>query len=115
MGAYVAERGWSFASGGFYLLGVANGVFFASLGIDGYSPLTLARGILVLIPSFLAIGVSNYFNPWLKRLSVLTSLPFLILYIRILTGKSHVHDLYEITAFAYLNVMCVLWAINLRK
>src|SRR5688572_20753111 len=66
MGAYVAERGWSFASGGFYLLGVANGVFFASLNIGAYSPMTLARGILVLVPAFFAIGISNYFKPWLK-------------------------------------------------
>ena len=66
MGAYVAEKGWSFASGGFYLLGVANGVFFASLNIGGYSPMTLARGILVLIPAFFAIGMSNYFRPWLN-------------------------------------------------
>ena len=68
MGAYVAERGWSFASGGFYLLGVANGVFFASLNVGDYSPVTLARGILVLIPAFFAIGLSNYFKPWLKWL-----------------------------------------------
>jgi|GEM_PF-2752543 len=113
MGAYVAERGWSFASGGFYLLGVANGVFFASLNIGAYSPMTLARGILVIVPSFFAIGMSNYFRPWLKWLSVLTSIPFIILYIRILTGKSHVHDAYEISSFVYLNIMSVIWAINI--
>ena len=115
MGAYVAERGWSFASGGFYLLGVANGVFFASLNIGAYSPMTLARGILVLIPAFLAIGMSNYFKPWLKWLSVSTSIPFLILYIRILSGKSHIHDAYEITSFVYLNLMSVLWSINIWR
>jgi hypothetical protein len=115
MGAYVAERGWSFASGGFYLLGVANGVFFASLSIGEYSPMTLARGILVLIPSFFAIGMSNYFKPWLKWLSVSISIPFIILYIRILSGKSHIHDAYEIFSFFYLNLMAILWAINIWK
>lgn len=115
MGAYVAERGWSFASGGFYLLGVANGVFFASLNIGAYSPMTLARGILVLIPAFFAIGLSNYFRPWLKWLSVSTSIPFIILYIRILSGKSHIHDLYEVTSFFYLNVMSILWSVNLWR
>jgi len=115
MGAYVAERGWSFASGGFYLLGVANGVFFASLNIGAYSPMTLARGILVLVPAFFAIGMSNYFRPWLKWLSVSTSIPFIILYIRILTGKSHVHDVYEVASFFYLNMMSIIWAINLRN
>jgi len=113
MGAYVAEKGWSFASGGFYLLGVANGVFFASLNIGAYSPLTLARGILVIIPAFFAIGMSNYFKPWLKWLSVSTSIPFIILYIRILSGKSHVHDFYEVGSFAYLNFMAIIWAINI--
>ena len=113
MGAYVAEKGWSFASGGFYLLGVANGVFFASLNIDGYSPMTLARGILVLIPAFIAIGMSNYFRPWLKWLSVSISIPFIILYIRILSGKSHVHDFYEVAAFVYLNLIVVVWAMNI--
>jgi len=112
MGAYVAERGWSFASGGFYLLGVANGVFFASLNIGNYSPLTLARGILVLVPAFFAIGLSNYFKPWLKWLSVSTSIPFIILYIRILSGLSHKHDAYEIVSFVYLNLMSVIWGIN---
>src|SRR6187401_239095 len=112
MGAYVAERGWSFASGGFYLLGVANGVFFASLNIGAYSPMTLARGILVLVPAFFAIGMSNYFRPWLKWLSVSTSIPFIILYIRILSGKSHVHDAYEVLCFVYLNLMTIFWAIN---
>ena len=115
MGAYVAERGWSFASGGFYLLGVANGVFFASLNLGNYSPETLARGILVLIPAFLAIGLSNYFKPWLKWLSVSTSIPFIILYIRILCGKSHIHDAYEIASFFYLNMMSLLWTINLWR
>jgi hypothetical protein len=114
-GAYVAERGWSFASGGFYLLGVANGVFFASLNIGDYSPMTLARGILVLVPAFFAIGLSNYFKPWLKWLSVSTSIPFIILYIRILTGKSHLHDAYEISSFAYMNFMCILWSVNIWK
>jgi len=113
MGAYVAERGWSFASGGFYLLGVANGVFFASLNIGAYSPMTLARGILVLVPAFFAIGMSNYFRPWLKWLSVSTSIPFIILYIRILSGKSHIHDVYEVASFVYLNLMSILWAINI--
>ena len=113
MGAYVAERGWSFASGGFYLLGVANGVFFASLSIGSYSPMTLARGILVLVPAFIAIGMSNYFRPWLKWLSVSTSIPFLILYARILSGKTYVHDAYEVISFVYLNFMSVLWAFNL--
>jgi hypothetical protein len=112
MGAYVAERGWSFASGGFYLLGVANGVFFASLNIGAYSPMTLARGILVLIPAFFAIGMSNYFRPWLKWLSVSTSIPFIILYIRILSGKSHIHDVYEVASFFYLNLMSIIWSIN---
>lgn len=115
MGAYVAERGWSFASGGFYLLGVANGVFFASLSIDGYSPMTLARGILVLVPAFFAIGMSSYFKPWLKWLSVLTSVPFIVLYIRIFLGKSHIHDAYEVFSFFYLNLMAIIWAINLWK
>src|SRR5688500_5318870 len=113
MGAYVAERGWSFAAGGFYLLGVANGVFYASLNIGDYSPLTLARGILVLVPAFIAIGMSNYFRPWLKWLSVSTSIPFIILYIRILSGKSHIHDAYEVVSFFYLNLMSVLWSINI--
>ena len=113
MGAYVAEKGWSFASGGFYLLGVANGVFFASLNIGSYSSITLARGILVLIPAFIAIGMSNYFRPWLKWLSVSTSIPFIILYIRILSGQSHVHDIYETVAFIYLNLMCILWSMNI--
>src|SRR5688572_25780717 len=112
MGAYVAGKGWSFASGGFYLLGVANGVFFASLNIGAYSPMTLARGILVLIPAFFAIGMSNYFRPWLKWLSVSTSIPFLILYIRILSGKSHIHDVYEVASFFYLNLMSIIWSIN---
>ena len=115
MGAYVAEKGWSFASGGFYLLGVANGVFFASLNIGDYSPMTLARGIQVLIPAFIAIGMSNYFRPWLKWLSVSTAIPFIILYIRILSGKSHVHDFYEIFSFVYLNVMSIIWAINIWR
>jgi TM2 domain-containing membrane protein YozV len=115
MGAYVAERGWSFASGGFYLLGVANGVFFASLNIGNYAPMTLARGILVLIPAFFVIGMSNYFKPWLKWLSVSSSIPFLILYIRILTGKSHIHDFYEVFSFAYLNMLSLLWSINIWK
>jgi hypothetical protein len=115
MGAYVAERGWSFASGGFYLLGVANGVFFASLSIGEYSALTLARGILVLIPSFFAIGMSNYFKPWLKWLSVSASIPFIVLYIRILSGKSQIHDIYEVFSFFYLNIITVLWAINIWK
>lgn len=115
MGAYVAERGWSFASGGFYLLGVANGVFFASLNIGEYSPMTLARGILVLIPAFFAIGMSNYFRPWLKWLSVSISIPFLVLYIRILSGKSHIHDIYEVFSFFYLNLMSILWAINIWR
>ena len=115
MGAYVAEKGWSFASGGFYLLGVANGIFFASLSIGSYSPLTLARGILVLIPAFIAIGMSNYFKPWLKWLSVSISIPFIILYIRILSGKSHLHDIYEVASFFYLNIMCILWAINIWR
>lgn len=100
MGAYVAERGWSFASGGFYLLGVANGVFYASLNIDDYSAVTLARGILVLIPAFLAIGLSNYFKPWLKWMSVSTAVPFLVLYIRILTGHFQLHDAYEVFSFS---------------
>lgn len=113
MGAYIAEKGWSFASGGFYLLGVANGIFFASLNIGAYSPLTLSRGILVLIPAFIAIGLSNYFKPWLKWLSVSISIPFIILYIRILTGRSHIHDAYEIGAFVYLNLMTILWARNI--
>ncbi len=113
MGAYVAEKGWSFASGGFYLLGVANGVFFASLNIGNYSPLTLGRGILVIIPAFIAIGLSNYFKPWLKWLSVSTSIPFIILYIRILSGKSHVHDFYEVASFLYLNIMSIIWAMNI--
>ena len=112
-GAYIAERGWSFASGGFYLLGVANGVFFASLNVDHYSPLTLARGILVLIPAFIAIGMSNYFKPWLKWLSVSTSIPFLMLYIRILYGKSYEHDFYELSSFVYLNIMGLLWSFNI--
>jgi hypothetical protein len=115
MGAYVAERGWSFASGGFYLLGVANGIFFASLSMDNYSAMTLARGILVLIPAFIAIGLSNYFKPTLKWLSVSTALPFIVLYIRIITGSSHLHDAYEIFSFFYLNLMCVLWALNVWK
>ena len=114
-GAYITERGWSFASGGFYLLGVANGVFFASLNVDHYSPLTLARGILVLIPAFIAIGMSNYFQPWLKWLSVFTGVPFLILYIRILTGGSYEHDFYEIAAFFFLNVMGLVWSYNIWK
>ena len=113
MGAYVAEKGWSFASGGFYLLGVANGVFFASLNLGDYSPLTLARGILVLVPAFIAIGMSNYFRPWLKWLSVSTSIPFLILYIRILSGKSHIHDAYEVGSFIYLNLITICWAVNI--
>jgi TM2 domain-containing membrane protein YozV len=113
MGAYIAEKGWSFASGGFYLLGVANGVFFASLNIGDYSPMTLARGILVLIPAFIAIGMSNYFRPWLKCMSVSTAIPFIILYIRILSGKSHVHDAYEVVSFFYLNVMSIIWAVNI--
>lgn len=113
MGAYVAEKGWSFASGGFILLGIANGVFLASLTIGDYSPLTLARGILLLIPAFIAIGISNYFKPWLKWLSVSTSIPFIILYIRILSGKSHVHDFYEVSSFVYLNLMSILWSINI--
>jgi hypothetical protein len=113
MGAYIAEKGWSFASGGFYLLGVANGIFFASLNIGNYAPMTLARGILVLIPAFIAIGMSNYFKPWLKWLSVSTSIPFIILYIRILSGKSHVHDAYEVVSFIYLNLMSIIWAINI--
>jgi hypothetical protein len=115
MGAYVAERGWSFASGGFYLLGVANGVFFASLNIGDYSPMTLARGLLVLIPAFIAIGMSNYFRPWLKWLSVSTSIPFLILYVRILSGKSHLHDAYEVSSFVYLNIICIVWSVNLWR
>lgn len=115
MGAYVAEKGWSFAAGGFYLLGVANGVFFASLNLDDYSPMTLARGILVLIPSFFAIGMSNYFKPWLKWVSVSASIPFIILYIRILSGKSHYHDVYEIASFLYLNILSVIWAINIWR
>jgi hypothetical protein len=115
MGAYVAERGWSFASGGFYLLGVANGVFFASLSIGSYSPLTLARGILVLIPAFIAIGMSNYFKPWLKWLSVSTSVPFIVLYIRIVSGKSQLHDVYEVSSFFYLNLMSILWALNIWR
>ena len=115
MGAYVAEKGWSFASGGFILLGIANGIFFGSLNLDDYSPLTLARGILVLIPSLIAIGMSNYFKPWLKWLSVSTSIPFIILYIRILSGKSHVHDAYEVFSFVYLNFMSILWSINIWK
>ena len=115
MGAYVAERGWSFASGGFYLLGVANGVFFASLNVGSYSPMTLARGILVLVPAFLAIGMSNYFKPWLKYLTISTSIPFIILYIRILAGSTYVHDAYEVISFAYLNCMAILWSINIWK
>ncbi len=115
MGAYVAEKGWSFASGGFILLGIANGVFFGSLSIGDYSPLSLARGILVLIPAFIAIGMSNYFKPWLKWLSVSTSIPFLILYIRILSGKSHVHDAYEVTSFFYLNLITILWSVNVWR
>ncbi|HZV68598.1 MAG TPA: hypothetical protein VFG10_03610 [Saprospiraceae bacterium] len=115
MGAYVAEKGWSFASGGFYLLGVANGVFYASLNLGEYSPLTLARGILVLIPAFIAIGMSNYFRPWLKWLSVSTSIPFVILYIRILSGSSHIHDAYEVASFFYLNLMSILWSINILR
>ena len=115
MGAYIAERGWSFASGGFYLLGVANGIFFGSLNIDNYSATTLARGILVLIPAFIAIGLSNYFKPLLKWLSVSTAFPFLILYIRILSGKSHLHDAYEMFSFFYLNIMCLLWSYSVWK
>src|SRR5688572_4836052 len=115
MGAYVAERGWSFASGGFILLGIANGIFFGSLNLDDYSPLALARGILVLVPAFIAIGMSNYFKPWLKWLSVSTSIPFIILYIRILSGKSHEHDAYEVFSFIYLNFMSILWSINIWR
>ena len=114
-GAYITEKGWSFASGGFYLLGVANGVFFASINVGDYSPMTLARGILVLVPAFIAIGMSNYFRPWLKWLSVSTALPFIVLYIRILSGKSHVHDVYEVSAFVYLNIMTILWSINIWR
>ena len=115
MGAYVAEKGWSFASGGFTLLGIANGVFFASLNVGDYSPMTLARGILVLVPAFIIIGMSNYFKPWLKWLSVSTSIPFIILYIRILSGKSHIHDIFEVSSFIYLNFMTILWAINIYR
>ena len=115
MGAYVAEKGWSFASGGFYLLGAANGIFFASITVGDYSPMTLARGILVLIPAFISIGMSNYFTSWLKWMSVSTAIPFLVLYVRILTGKSHIHDVFEVTAFVYLNVMTILWSVNIWK
>lgn len=115
MGAYVAEKGWSFASGGFYLLGVANGVFFASLNIDAIYPLVLARGVLILIPAFIAIGMSNYFSTLLKWLSISICLPFIILYFRILSGSFIFNDRFQVMSFFYLGFVGMLWAINIWR
>jgi hypothetical protein len=113
MGAYIAERGWSFASGGFYLLGVAHGSFFASLAIDNYQPHTLARGVIVMVPAFIALGMSRYFPTWLKAVSISICIPFLILYYQILTDSVY-QVLYSISFF-YLSFVSLCWSYNLWR
>jgi len=115
MGAYVAERGWSFASCGFYLLGIACGSFYSSLAIDTFTPTVMARGIIILIPAFLAIGMSNFLPSLLKWLSLSICIPFIILYIRILTKSYVMNEFQQIASFTYLQFISVLWAFNLWR
>ncbi len=115
MGAYVAERGWSFASGGFYLLGIACGSFYSSLGVDTFTPTVMARGIIILIPAFIAIGMSNYLPALLKWLSLSICIPFLILYIRILKGAYVFNESLQMASFSYLQVVSLLWCINIWR
>jgi len=115
MGAYVAERGWSFASGGFTLLGIACGSFYSSLAVDTFTPNIMARGIIILIPAFVSIGMSSYLPPILKWLSMSICIPFLILYIRILTGKYVVNEFLQMASFSYLQFNSVLWSVNVWR
>jgi hypothetical protein len=112
MGSYVAKRGWSLAAGGFVLLGIAHGGFYASLGVNSYNPVVMARGIIILIPSFIFIGMSNYFPPLLKWMSIAICIPFLTLYVRVLTGTYVFNELIQNISFTYLEIIAVLWGFN---
>jgi hypothetical protein len=115
MGAYVAEKGWSFASGGFYLLGIACGSFYSSLAVDTFTPNVMARGIIFLIPAFISIGMSNYLPVVLKWLSISICIPFLILYIRILRGTYVLNEFLQMASFSYLQINSLLWGINIWR
>jgi len=115
MGAYVAEKGWSFASGGFYLLGIACGSFYSSLAVDTFTPNVMARGIIFLIPAFISIGMSNYLPLLLKWLSISICIPFIILYIRILTGTYVLNEFLQMASFSYLQFISVLWGIHIWR
>ena len=115
MGAYMAEKGWPLASGGFVLLGISNGNFYSSLVVNRLEPGVMATGIILLLPAFIFIGLSNYFPVWLKWLSISVCIPFFYLYIRFLTGVFVPNEFLQKAAFQYEEIIAVLWSIYIWK
>ena len=112
---YIGSRGAHLVPAGFTILYIAYGVSFASSTFEHINEEKMATVVLPLVPSLFLIGLGKFFPTWLRILSILVIVPFMIIYFNVINHNYNFDDISNGIAYIGIQTLGVLWSIFMWK
>jgi hypothetical protein len=121
--AKLGRDGWDVPSSGFYILAIAQGIFYATLPtlaadtFDRQWLFALCSGVFVMIPAITLINTYAGFPLWLKALGWLACVPFSVLVVLTYLDRSDSPWVYPVmgTGFFLFQTLGSAWGIVLWR
>lgn len=108
-GALLSKQDWHLPSAGFIILGIVHSIFFSSLLMDSIDERIFATGAIILVPSIFLINFYNVFPLWLRISGWISSLLFLVMYVRMLTGDFIYQDWSQLGSYMFEEFTILCW------
>lgn len=113
-GRYTGMRGQHVAASAYILLGITHGISLAALtraGINAEREVTMA---MPMIPSLIFMFWCTLYPVWLRVLSIVPSIFFILMYVLVHSGVSY-FDWALYSGYGTLQLVEVIWAVYLYK
>lgn len=107
---YIATQGLHIVPSGFTLLAIAYGVSIASSSFNSLNEEKMATIILPLVPAILLISLGKFFPRWVRALSIFTCIPFLVIYMNVISGTYSFDDLSNSLAYTGIQILGLIWS-----
>lgn len=113
--ALLAKHDWHFPSSGFIILGIVHGINFSSLVMDTIDERIFATSAIVIVPAIFFINYFKTFPFWVRITGWISSILFLCMYVRMLTGDFDYGDWSQIFSYLAEQITMVGWVITFWK
>ena len=108
---YIGTKGKHIVPSGFILLGIAYGVSLASSNFNGINEEKMAAVFLPLLPAMLLISIGTYFPLWIRVLTFLACVPFLIIYFNVITGTYSFDNPSNSIGYSGIQLLGIIWSV----